>query len=193
MFLCFETIKVENGELLNIIYHQKRVDNTRKNLFGFHDKFDLEKLIKDIPKAGLYRLRVDYRKCIESMSYKRYKQRNINSFKIVHSKLSYKYKYANRDEINKLLEKNYDDIIIIKDGLITDTSIANIAISLNGIWFTPKKPLLYGTMREQLLGNNFLKCANLSLKELEKADNFAIMNSLIGFKTIKDKKISNFI
>ena len=42
---CFETIKVENGKLLNLEYHQQRVDRTRE-----------------------FRLRIDYAKEIKSFT-----------------------------------------------------------------------------------------------------------------------------
>ncbi len=186
MCLCFETIKIEDGVLKNLEFHQKRVDKTRFELFGYSDNLYLKSEIKDIPQKGIFRLRVDYKKEIESFTCKEYVSRDISSFKLINSNISYDYKYANRDSLNALLQENYDDIIIIKNGLISDTSIANIAISIDGVWLTPTKPLLYGTTRARLLKSGFLKCENLSIEDLEKAENFAIMNSLIGFKTIKN-------
>ncbi len=61
--ICFETIKVENGKLLNIKYHQQRVDYTR-SFFGFTDKFELKKQILNLPQKGEFRLRIDYAKTL---------------------------------------------------------------------------------------------------------------------------------
>ena len=45
-----------------------------------------------------------------------------------------------------------DEILIIKDGHITDTSISNIVFRLpDGWWLTPFTPLLKGIMRTYLL------------------------------------------
>jgi len=189
MCFCFETIKVKDGVLKNLEFHQKRVDKTRFELFGFSDKLCLKEEISDIPLNGVYRLRMDYKKKTESTSCKKYNRKNINSFKVVNTNISYDYKYADRRAINDLLVGGYDDVIILKNGSITDTSTANIALHVNGVWLTPIDPLLEGTTRARLLKTGFLKCANLTIKDLIKAENFAIMNSLIGFKIIKDMKI----
>ncbi|WP_024953701.1 aminotransferase class IV [Sulfurospirillum arcachonense] len=186
---CFETIKVENGKLLNLEYHQKRVDYTREKLFTCKEILDLKKEIKKYPKEGVYRLRVDYDKEIKSLTCKEYRPRSLCSFKVVEANIDYEYKYSNREELNKLLDENYDDIVILKNGFLSDTSIANIALKIDGIWLTPKTPLLHGTTRERLLAEGFLKCDNLSIKDLEKSEKFAIMNALVGFKIIKNLRI----
>jgi 4-amino-4-deoxychorismate lyase len=183
MFLCFETIKLIDGKLLNLEYHQKRVDKTRSD-FGFKDILVLKKEIKEYPKKGIYRLRVEYGKEIKSFTCKEYKKREIKTFKLVYSDISYEHKYSDRDELNALLVENYDDIIIVKNGLLCDTSIANIALYIDEVWVTPKKPLLLGTTRARLLDEGFLICADLRVEDFIKTEKFAIMIALIGFKII---------
>ena len=39
----------------------------------------------------------------------------------------------------------------IKNGIITDTSIANIAIFYDGVWITSKNSLLNGTTKDRLI------------------------------------------
>jgi 4-amino-4-deoxychorismate lyase len=191
MCLCFETIKVKDGVLQNLEFHQRRVDKTRLELFAYSDTLCLEREIKDIPQKGIFRLRVDYKKEIELSTCKEYTNRELSSFKVVYSNISYDYKYAFRDELTALLEVGFDDIIIVKDGLLCDISIANIALYVQGVWLTPEKPLLEGTTRARLLADGFLKCADLSIKDLEKMEKFAIMNSLLGFKIIENVRIIN--
>ncbi len=181
--LCFETIKVENGKLLNIKYHQQRVDYTR-SFFGFTDKLELKKQILNLPKKGEFRLRIDYAKTLEGFTCKEFLKREFKEFKIVESDIEYRHKYANRDEIDAL-KVDETEIIIVKDGFLTDTSIANIAIRVDGIWLTPKTPLLQGTTRARLIERGFLKCEDLTIEDLKKAQNFAIMNALIDFKVIR--------
>lgn len=181
--LCFETIKVKNGKLLNLKYHQKRVDYTRKYL-GFKDKLNFENYDFNLPLKGSFRLRVDYEKSIKSFTCKELIHREFKEFKIVNSDLEYEYKYANRDKLDAL-KTDEKEIIIIKNGLLTDTTIANIALKVDGVWLTPKTPLLKGTLRARLIDEGFLKCEDLTIEDLEKAQNFAIMNALIDFKIIK--------
>ena len=102
-------------------------------------------------------------------------KREFKEFIIVESDIEYRHKYANRDEIDAL-KVDETEIIIVKDGFLTDTSIANIAIRVDGIWLTPKTPLLQGTTRARLIERGFLKCEDLTIEDLKKAQNFALMN-----------------
>jgi len=54
-----------------------------------------------------------------------------------------------------------------------------------GCWLTPKTPLLRGTTRARLIDSGFLKCENLTLTDLKKAENFAVMNALVGFYIVQ--------
>ncbi|HIP30797.1 MAG TPA: hypothetical protein EYG93_05585 [Sulfurospirillum arcachonense] len=181
--ICFETIKIENGKLLNLKYHQQRVDYTRKFL-GFNDKLELKEQNFNLPQNGEFRLRVDYDKEIKSFTCRPCTCREFKEFRIVKSDIEYDCKYANRDELDAL-KVDEKEIIIVKNGLLADTTIANIAIRVDGIWLTPKTPLLLGTTRARLIDSGFLKCADLTLIDLKKAENFAIMNALIDFKVIR--------
>lgn len=82
-----------------------------------------------------------------------------------------------------------DDVIFLKDGLLTDTSIANIALYIDGVWLTPQKPLLQGTTRARLLEKKFLKEEKLTINSLKIAQKFAIMNALMGFKILENIRI----
>lgn len=189
---CFETIKIENGIAKNLVYHQKRVDSTRSELFHLRDKLDLKEHLNNLPHVGVHRLRLEYEEDVKSLTCREYQEnREFNSFKIVNSTLSYHYKFSNREELETLVHKKEEcaDIIIVKDGLLTDTSIANIALEVNGVWLTPQLPLLRGATRERLLDEGFLTCANLTVEDLEKMKKFAIINSLLEFKIIKNARI----
>ena len=181
--ICFETIKVVDGELLNLKYHQKRVDYTREK-FGFYDNLELAKFDFNLPKKGKFRLRVDYSKEIKSFTCKEFTCREFKEFRVVKSDIEYEFKYANRDEIDAL-KVDEKEVIILKNGLLSDTTIANIALCLNGAWLTPKTPLLQGTTRARLIDSGFLKCEDLTIEDLKKAENFAIMNALIDFKIVR--------
>jgi len=182
---CFETIKVQNGKLLNLKYHQQRVDYTREFL-GFNERLELKEDSFDLPQLGEFRLRVDYYEDIKSSTCKALTCRTFKEFKIVESDISYGYKYSNREKLD-YLKVDEKEIIIVKDGLLTDTTIANIALHVNGIWFTPRVPLLKGTTRARLIDEGFLRCEDLSIKDLEIAQKFAIMNALNDFIVVKAK------
>jgi len=78
--ICFETIKVKDGKLLNLEYHQKRMDYTRE-FFGFKDKLELNKQGFDLPQKGEFRLRVDYGKEIKALHVQSLEVENLESLK----------------------------------------------------------------------------------------------------------------
>ena len=180
----FETIKIDNGQIYNIEWHNLRCNKSRKDLFNEETPLNLEEFI-EIPPKGLFRCRIVYRNNIESIEYIPYRRKKIKSFKVIKSQIDYAYKYNDRSDLNKLLLTEYDEIIIEKDGLLTDTSIANIAFYDGKQWLTPKTPLLQGTMREKLLDENFLKLKNIKSKEILNFSHFALMNAMIGFQIQK--------
>jgi 4-amino-4-deoxychorismate lyase len=183
--LLLETIKIEDGEVSDLSYHQARCDKSRKALFNSTDRLDLSSLIQAPPK-GLYRCRILYDEKIHSIEYIPYSPKEIHTLKIVSSDLEYDHKYANRDALNKLLQTHTDadDILIEKEGYLTDTTIANIAFYDGKQWFTPEKPLLKGTMRAKLLDVGFLHTRKIKKEEITDYTHVALMNAMIGFKII---------
>ena len=187
MPLLLETIKIEDGEVSNLSYHQARCDESRKALFNSTDTLDLSSLIQAPPK-GLYRCRILYDEKIHSIEYIPYSSKEIHTLKIISSDLEYDHKYANRDALNKLLQTHTDadDILIEKEGYLTDTTIANIAFYDGKQWFTPEKPLLKGTMRAKLLDEGFLHTRNIKKEDLSNYTHVALMNAMIGFKILNN-------
>jgi len=185
--LLLETIKIEDGEVSNLSYHQARCDESRKALFHSTDRLNLSSLIQAPPK-GLYRCRILYDEKIHSVEYIPYSPQEIHKLKIISSDLEYDHKYANRDTLNALLQSHtdVDDILIEKEGYLTDTTIANIAFYDGKQWFTPEKPLLKGTMRAKLLDEGFLHTRKIKKEEITDYTHVALMNAMIGFKILNN-------
>ncbi len=185
--LLLETIKIEDGEVFNLSYHQARCDKSRKALFHSTDRLNLSSFIQAPPK-GLYRCRILYDEKIHSIEYIPYSPKEIHTLKIVSSDLEYDHKYANRDTLNKLRQSqpDADDILIEKHGYLTDTTIANIAFYDGKQWFTPEKPLLKGTMRAKLLDVGFLHTRKIKKEEISDYTHVALMNAMIGFKILNN-------
>jgi len=181
-----ETIKIEDGKVFNLLYHQKRFDISRKELFNSKNDINLLDFIIGFPLKGLYRCRVVYGKDIYSVEYIPYKEKKIEKLKVLALDISYKYKYENRDIFNKLLKRysQYDELIISKNGYVTDTTISNIAFYNGNSWFTPKSPLLKGTMREKLLDDGILQIKDIKIDTIDSYKKVALINAMIGFKVI---------
>ncbi len=179
----FETIKCEDFEIFNLSYHNKRISNT------ISMNLNLQDYIYPLSNA-LFRYKVIYStEGIQSIEYFKYKKKEIKSFKlIVDNEINYSKKYLNRVNINNLYNKkeNTDEIIIIKNSFVTDTSIANIAIFDGANWITPKIPLLKGTTRARLLNEQIIFEKDITIEMLKHSQKFALLNAMIGFDVIED-------
>jgi len=181
--------------LFHIEYHQRRYEAVLRS-YGVTEKRELATIL-NAPKKGLYRCRLVYD--LEGnihCSYHPYTKRQIESLKLLHAdNLEYSHKYVNREALDALFEKRgaCDDILIIKNGFICDTTIANVAFFDGAEWFTPKKPLLAGTTRARLLKNGFLTPKEIRAEDMDNYLQIAVMNAMIDFDIIADKKIEEII
>lgn len=185
--MYFETIKCEDFEVFNLDYHNKRVIRTiGKNL-------NLQEYINP-PTSELLRCKLIYDENeILSVDYFPYKKREIKSFKIVFDdNINYSKKYLNREKLDELFIKrdSYDEIIIVKKGIVTDTTIANIAILKDGLWISSKNCLLEGTTRAKLIEEKKIIEKDITLNMLKSAEKVALMNAMIGFMQIDNYSFS---
>jgi len=190
--LLMETIKIENGLISNLSYHQNRCNQSRKKLYNCNDTLHLKDVIYP-PKKGLYRCRILYAENIVSVEYIPYNSRNIKTIKVISSTLNYRFKYANRENFTILLAEHpeVDEILIEKNGFITDTSIANIAFYDGSQWYTPTTPLLNGTVRQKLLDEGFLQTKAIKNEDLKYYTQVALMNAMLGFNIQKNIHIQD--
>ncbi len=190
MSLLFETIKVFDKKAYNLKYHQIRMQRSIKRIFNKKRSFNLQKLITPSSR-DFYRCKIIYSDKIEDISFYEYYPRKIESFKLIKSDIEYNYKFLNREEIDELFLQrgSCDEIIIVRNGKITDTSIANIAFFDSRRWITPKSPLLKGTTRARLLEKKKILARDIYIEEIKFMEKIAVMNALIGFKIINNFKI----
>jgi len=190
--LLLETIRIEEGHIANLSYHQARCNKSRHTLFHNEKPLELSSII-DPPKSGLYRCRILYAEALHSIEYIPYIPKKIESLKIVPSHIQYDFKYANRDALNALLEanKDVDEVIIEKGGYLTDTTISNIAFFDGKQWFTPDTPLLEGTMRAKLIDEGLLQPKEIRKEALSNYSQVALINAMIGFKILNIDTIQN--
>lgn len=134
---------------------------------------------------NLYKARVVYgTQGVEAIEYAPYKMKEIHSLKVVEdNNIDYTYKSTDRSALNALVAQkdDCDEIIIVKNGLITDTSFTNLALFDGNRWLTPKHPLLQGTKRAQLLEAGIILEADLTLEDLRKAEKVSLFNAMIDF------------
>jgi 4-amino-4-deoxychorismate lyase len=102
---------------------------------------------------------------------------------IVDNEISYAHKFEDRHELNALYSKRElcDDILIVKQGLITDTSYANIVFKESDHWVTPTSYLLAGTMRQNLLDKKIITEDEIRVTDLARFKKFKLINAMVGF------------
>jgi 4-amino-4-deoxychorismate lyase len=181
-----ETIRIEDGIMCHPEYHLKRMQHSSNVLFGKAVNTDILETIS-IPaqySEGIYRCRILYKTSLDKIDFLLYTPRKISSLKIVDAgNIDYAHKYADRSEIEKLYARrdSCDDILIIRNGLITDTSIANVLFFDGTIWFTPAEPLLRGTMRQRLIDEGLIHRKNITVSDLKSYKSVMLINALRAF------------
>jgi 4-amino-4-deoxychorismate lyase len=190
MCRLFETIKILDCAIRDIEFHNKRLNHSRSVLFGCPDSIELRDFIK-IPQEqryGIVKCRIVYSKGIETIEYERYNKRNISTLKIVDCPgIDYSYKYCDRSGIERLfnLRGGYDDIIIIKDDRITDSSFCNLVFDDGKKLVTPRMPLLKGTKREKLLSENKIVQDEIRLNDLKSFNTVHLINAMLDLDECK--------
>lgn len=189
MSRLLETIKIKDREILNIGFHNKRANTTRRNLFGSKDEIDLMDFIHlpDFVRRGIYKCRIIYNQQIQSIEFQRYQKKIINSLKIIKSdKIVYNYKFEDRMCLQELLMQKgqCDDVLIVKNNLITDISFANIVFFDGDNWITPATTLLKGTKREKLLQEKVIFEDEIKLSDLRIFKHACIINAMLELNDI---------
>lgn len=183
-----ETIKIKEGKAQALAYHQDRMERTIRKIFPLPCNApipSLERLINPTTSMDFYKARVVYgEQGVETVEYAPYFMRKINSLQAIEDNtISYDYKSTDRSHLNALVRQkgNCDEIIIVKHGLITDTSFTNLAIYDGKHWITPKHPLLPGTKRATLLDKGLIQEADITLENLYRAIKVSLFNAMIEF------------
>ena len=131
---------------------------------------------------GLFKCRIIYSKQIEKIEFIPYRLPEIQSLKMVFDdEIDYAHKYFDRNQLNKHFsqKENCDDILIVKNGLLTDTSFANILFFNGKQWLTPSGPLLKGTQRRFLLEREQIVTADIRPADLKSFQKARLINAMI--------------
>jgi 4-amino-4-deoxychorismate lyase len=194
-----ETIKVCNREILNINYHNERVNRSRFELVGVRNKWDIGKFIP-IPKRLLenviYKCRFIYYSEVISLEFIPYTIHKIETLGLVISNdLEYNHKFSDREKFEQLKQSRpgTDDIIIVKDKQITDCSFANLVFFDGTKWITPKNPLLKGTKRQKYLEEKVISEQIIAPEDLKQFSRLRLINAMIDLEESYDIPIKNIL
>lgn len=151
-----ETIRVTDGTFRHLPLHIDRMRRSCLELYGSPPP-ELRLTERDVPSdlmKGEVKCRVVYSTDIVSIGFTRYTPRTIRSLRTVtDDSADYHLKLSDRRSLEALASRKgeADEILIIRNGLVTDTSFSNILCVCGDRWLTPAEPLLRGVMRQRLI------------------------------------------
>lgn len=189
MCLLLETIQLLDGNLKNIEYHNTRLNASISEYYGVDSNVCISEIIQ-IPlqyTTGLYRCRLTYDNKNIHFEYIPYKFRKIRTLKLVRDDhIDYHLKYADRSRLDLLFNQrgNCDDIIVVKNGCLTDSFAANLVFGDGIRWFTPDTPLLAGTMRAKLLDNGYLTEKRITISNFREHKYAGLVNAFLAIENM---------
>ena len=188
--LFIEVIKVVNGVFVNPQPHIQRILRTTEHFFEkpLYAQFTKDMIPANMQDCALVKCRIVYGSDIVSIDYEPYVMRTIKNLALVEHNA---FKYHNRDLINQLKAraKEADDILIIKNSQVTDTSFSNVVFEdYKGNLFTPKSTLLAGTKRKQLLKMGVIQEKEIYADDITSYKGLYLINAMID---IEDKLFVN--
>lgn len=180
-----ETIKVVDGQFQAVDWHIRRVIHTSVSYGAFVNIDRVLSTLPDYCSQGVFKCRIVYDTEICDVSFSLYSKRSVKSLKIVDGdNLDYSFKYEDRSQLDSLreLRDGCDDIIIVQNGFLTDTSYTNIVLENNDGLFVPDTYLLNGTMRQRLLADNIVTERPVRTCDLKYYDRIILINAMIGLE-----------
>lgn len=184
MYRFIETLRIENGKIRNVEKHQKRLDETLSHFW--EDKatgISLKEMLPGAPSAqGIFKVRIVYgENGIEETKIEPYHRKPIRTLRLVENNdACYPFKSTDRSVLAQAMQRRgaCDDIIIVRNGLLTDTSYTNIALFDGQHWYTPARPLLAGTMREKLLDDGIIRTRDINTSDICQYSKVALFNAM---------------
>ncbi|MCE5205066.1 MAG: aminotransferase class IV [Porphyromonadaceae bacterium] len=180
MFL--ETLCIDHGEVLNIDGHINRMQRTAIH-FGFQAPAlpDLSSLLHASLLDTKVKCRILYRQTLLDISFERYQPKSVRSLQLVEAVPDYLFKYADREELTSLLKHKgkADEILITRNGLITDTTFSNVVLRQGDLFFTPDSWLLNGTKRQKLLREGIITERRITRETLHEYESVYLINAML--------------
>lgn len=167
MIRLIETIRIVDGHFMLLPLHERRMMSSCLELYGCEAP-SLGLTDTDIPcsfRNGVVKCRVTYDREIVGVKFERYTPRLPRSLRLVcGDSLDYHLKYADRGSLSAMhaLCDGADEVIIVRDGLVTDTTYSNLLFRVPGGYLTPARPLLGGVMRRHLIESGIAREADIT-------------------------------
>lgn len=197
MQLFLETIRVSDGNICLPEMHKARMCATVEKIF--HRPAQLTGFPTTVPepfRKGKVKCRIIYDTAIREVTFTPYTPRRIDTLRLVEGHdIDYALKYADRSALEHLREMRdgCDDILIVKDGCLTDTSYSNIVLENSHGLFTPDTSLLNGIRRRHLLANGQIRETRITPAYLPSYNRLYLINALLDISDNISLPVSNIL
>ena len=198
-YLLLESIRLQDGQFDLIGLHEARIKRSLEMLSSNPEpSFQLENYLRTfpVPETGLFKCRMLYGSGFSEPEYIPYQKRNIQSLRLVEDKgIDYDFKYAKRHDLDWIFHQRgtCDDVLMMRNGRVTDTTYCNIAFRKGNEWFTPEHPLLAGVRRESLLQAGVLQTFPGKVETLHEFETFKLFNALINWDEADEIPVQNIL
>jgi 4-amino-4-deoxychorismate lyase len=135
-------------------------------------------------RSGIVKCRFRYNNGEWTTEFEPYRPRAVRRLHLVRdNEIDYSFKYSDRSAIERLFNERgeADDVLIVRNGMITDTSIANIVFTDGLRFYTPDTPLLRGTCRARLISEGIISEVPVPIGNLDKYTHFMLINAMNPF------------
>ena len=195
MYPLIETIKIIDGNPQNLEWHQRRFSSSISQYYEKKTTSKLENLLL-VPEEfskGIVKARFSYNATEYLWKFEPYVLQEINSLKLIYDdNIDYRLKHSDRSYLKNLYHKKgeCDDILIVKNGMITDSSYCNTIFFDGTNWITPTFPLLKGTCRERLLHQKKIQEEIIIPDQLDSFKSFKLINAMRDINDVKASPVS---
>lgn len=188
MSRLIESIRLLNGVFSRLPLHQERIDRAFKEVFGKASGWKVAEVLRHepCPQRGLYKCRFVYDETTTSVEFVPYTAQPVSTLKVVRdNEVEYGHKFEDRAVLNRLLQRRgtCDDILIVRDGQVTDSSYANVVFRAGNEWITPATCLLPGTMRHELVASGIIKVDEVRESAIKHFDGFKLINAMLEWSS----------
>ena len=177
--MLFETIRVHNGCAERLELHQARLERS-----GGRGLPPLSELILSagVPPVGEFKVHISYSAAgLGAVRYEAYEPRVIRRMRAVETNILYPRKDEDRRafELMRLMNPDVDELILCRNGWVTDTTYSNLLFGEPGEWYTPEHCLLPGTRRESLLRAREVRVLPIRCTEIMSFPYVSLINAML--------------
>jgi 4-amino-4-deoxychorismate lyase len=183
MFPVFESIRLDPTGPTHLKQHLLRMQNTAQSLWQCQLDFPLlAQQIHEHCTDQLQKCRVLYNANEYHIECSAYQPKIIQQMKVAYDDvIDYHYKWTDRYCLTQHLKglRPYTEVLICKQGLLSDTSYSNIALWNGEEWHTPAAPLFHGIKRKLLIEQGMILEKEINVQEIESYNKVALINAML--------------